>query len=150
MHQELDSSLEEASALRERFREAEARFNDASKDAAGVAETTREELTLMSEQRREFEKREEELKRRVEGLQEVIVIAASLDLLTLMWIILRTERTRSSSRSPCLTRCFAIAQEACFAATKHTEALKEAKRAAEEAQADGLRSLQSEKVREEV
>lgn len=64
--------MEEASALRERFREAEARFNDASKDAAGVVETTREELTLVSEQKSAFEKREEELKRRVEGLQEVM------------------------------------------------------------------------------
>lgn len=67
--QELDSSLEEASALRERFRAAEARFNDASKDAAGVAETAREEL--MSEQRNAFAVREKELERRVEGLQEV-------------------------------------------------------------------------------
>lgn len=65
--------MEEASALRERFREAEARFNDASKDAAGVVETTREELTLASEQRSELEKREGELKRRVEGLEEVVV-----------------------------------------------------------------------------
>lgn len=71
MGQELDSSLEEASALRERFREAEARFNTASNDAAGVAEATREELTLMSEQRSVFEKKEDKLQRRVEGLQKV-------------------------------------------------------------------------------
>lgn len=70
--QELDSSLEEASVLRERFREAESRFNNVVKDAAGVAETTREELTAVSEQQKSaFAKREEELKRRVEGLQEV-------------------------------------------------------------------------------
>lgn len=78
LRQELDSSLEEASALRERFREAEARFNDASKDAAGEVETTREELTLMSEQRSEFEKREGELKRRVEDLQQVTMVSTRL------------------------------------------------------------------------
>lgn len=71
--------MEEASALRERFRETEARFNDSSKDAAGVVETTREELTVLSEQRSEFEKRVGELKLRVEGLQEVVVVAALCD-----------------------------------------------------------------------
>ena len=71
--------MEEASALRERFREAEARFNDASKNAAGVVETTREELSLVSEQRSQFERREGELKRRVESLREVTVVVPLLD-----------------------------------------------------------------------
>ena len=79
LRQELDSSLEEASALRERFRETEARFTDSSKDAAGVVETTRGELTVLSEQRSEFEKRVGELKLRVEDLQEVVVVAALCD-----------------------------------------------------------------------
>lgn len=154
LRQELDSSLGEASALRERFREAESRFNDAAKDAAGVAETTREELTLMSEQRRAFVEREGELQRLVEGLQEVIMVAAMrvepaeqcracyhTEVNTVLYCKYITTITSIHANTVLCLYCYT--QEAAAAAIKHKEAL-------EEAQAGGLQNLQSEKVIEEA
>lgn len=151
--QELDSSLEEASALRAGFTEAENRFND----AAGAAEATREEL--LSEQKKVFVEREEELQRRVRELQEVrivvVVVAAAVSaavagdiplqfivalVLLVVALLLELPHDSAVSLCCCLSRIDqSRLQEAVAAATEH-EAVLAGEKAA------GLQNLQLEKV----